>query len=127
MKIRIKGNSLRLRLSQTEIKKIEQDGVVSDVIAFGPGQALVYSLERSDSLQETKAIFTDNRILVLLPEKTVNDWINTDQISIIGTQDNATTEGLSLLIEKDFRCLTERTHENEDDLFPHPKEGEIEC
>lgn len=127
MKIRIKGNSLRLRLSQTEIRKIEQDGVVSEAIAFGPGQALVYSLERSDSLPEPKAIFTDSRIMVILPDKVVREWVSSDQISIMSSQDNATSEGLSLLIEKDFRCLTERAHEDEDDLFPHPKEGEVEC
>jgi hypothetical protein len=127
MKIRIKGNSLRLRLSQTEIRELDKKGIVSEVIAFGPGQALVYSLEKAEDLPDPRAIYTDNRIMVLLPGKTVDDWVHSDQVSIVGSQNNAASEGLSLLIEKDFRCLTERPHEDEEDLFPHPKEGEVEC
>ncbi|PHN07593.1 DUF7009 family protein [Flavilitoribacter nigricans] len=127
MKIRIKGNTLRLRLSQTEIKQLDEAGMVSEAIAFGPGQTLVYSLERSDAAESPRAVYSDHRILVILPEKAVRDWVQSDQVSIVGEQNNATSEGLSLLIEKDFRCLTERAHEDEEDLFPHPKEGEINC
>lgn len=127
MKIRIKGNTLRLRLSQSEINQISEKGTVSDTIAFGPGQALVYSLESSEGLPAPRAVFADHRITVALPKQTVTDWANSDQVSITSTQENATSEGLSLLIEKDFRCLTERAHEDESDLFPHPKEGNVEC
>lgn len=101
--------------------------MVSEAIAFGPGQTLVYSLESAEAALEPKAVYCDHRILVMLPQKTVDEWANSDQVSISGAQNNSTSEGLSLLIEKDFRCLTERAHENEEDLFPHPKEGNVEC
>lgn len=128
MKIRIKGNTLRLRLSQTEIRELDQKGLVSQTISFGPGQTLAYSLERSSQSPQIQAVYSDNRILITLPEATVTAWAGDEkQVSITGKQDNATSEGLSLLIEKDFRCLTERPHEDEKDLFPHPKEGEHKC
>lgn len=127
MKIRIKGNSLRLRLSQTELKTLDEDGMVSEAIAFGPGQTLVYRLEYSAATEVTKAVYANHQILVILPQKEMTEWINSNQISIMASQSNGTGEALSLLIEKDFRCLTERPHENEEDLFPHPKEGEVEC
>lgn len=127
MKIRIKGHTLRLRLSQTEINLLAERGSVTDAISFGPGQTLVYSLETAAGASDTKAVFSDHRILVMLPRQMAEDWASSDLVSITGTQDNGTTDGLSLLIEKDFRCLTERPHEDEEDLFPHPKENEMEC
>ena len=44
MKMRIKGNSIRLRLTKTEIKRIENGHPVEEVLAFGGGKALKYQL-----------------------------------------------------------------------------------
>lgn len=101
--------------------------MVSDSITFGVGQTLAYSLESVEGAAGPKAVLDNHRILVVLPRTMVHDWAASDQVSITGRQENATDEGLSLLIEKDFRCLTERLHEDEEDLFPHPKEGEVNC
>ena len=127
MKVRIKGNSIRLRLSQTELEQLSHNEVVSEQIVFAPGVSLVYSLEKSITAEQTTAHYTNHHIQVILPDQMASSWINTDQISISTQQDNATADPLNILIEKDFRCLTERPNENEEDLFPHPKEGVVDC
>ena len=44
MKLRIKGDSLRLRLTQGEVRELAQRGVVSDQVRFGPGAHLTYRI-----------------------------------------------------------------------------------
>ena len=127
MKIRIKGNSLRLRLSQSEIQLLKEEGRVTDSISFAPDRSLSYLLESSDRIQRAEATYFNDQIRVILPGQTAAQWINTDQVSITAEQNMNATDCLSILIEKDFRCLTERPNENEADLFPHPKEGRLNC
>jgi hypothetical protein len=57
---------------------------------------------------------------VRLPATTIDEWVNSNQVSIRATQrlDNGGT--LQLLVEKDFACLEPRPGEDESDMFPHP-------
>lgn len=126
MKIRIKGNTVRLRLSQSEVTALETEGHVSESITFGPDQILTYTLSRA-AAEKISASYAASQIRIVLPDAVARAWTNGDEISIIAEQDNAVNGGLSILVEKDFRCLTERAGENEEDLFPHPKEGEVNC
>lgn len=127
MKIRIKGNTVRLRLSQSEVATLGRQNEVADSISFGPDQSLDYILQRSAEAKQVTATFSERKIYIELPDPVALSWVSSDQISITATQENAVAGGLSILIEKDFRCLTERVGENEEDLFPHPKEGEVNC
>ena len=44
MKLRIQGNSLRLRLTQKEVALVRNRGLVESLIEFAPGRSLVYLL-----------------------------------------------------------------------------------
>ena len=50
MKIRIQGNSIRFRLSQSEVAKFHETGRIADSISFGaqPNALLTYAMERTD-------------------------------------------------------------------------------
>jgi hypothetical protein len=122
MKLRIKGNTLRLRLLRSEVERLSHAGVVSDEIRFGvdTDQALKYSIAASDGVDVVTAQFNDNQILLLLPESTALDWTTTDRISIEATQDVGENTVLSILIEKDFECLTRPDDPDNADSFPNP-------
>ena len=45
MKLRIRGNTLRLRVSKSELATVLKRGSVQDAIRFGPRTRLVYRLE----------------------------------------------------------------------------------
>ncbi len=124
MKIRILGNSLRLRLTQTEVTLLAQDGAVEQSIRFGPStkQLLKYSLSRS-SMQEISAVFFENEIKVNVPSSIISDWATSSEISLKHNIDIGNEENLTILIEKDFKCRTEREGEDESDLHPHPEDG----
>jgi Family of unknown function (DUF7009) len=113
MKLRLHAGSLRLRLSQSEVTRLHDTGVVEDAVVFAPGKELVYALE-TGALNETTATFDDAQIRVTLPTRLAMQWIETDQVGI-----EASTGDLKLLIEKDFECL-HREPEAGEDSFPNP-------
>src|ERR1019366_3610136 len=51
MKLRIQGNSLRLRLTQKEVALVRDRGLVESLVEFAPGRSLVYLLEGSPNAE----------------------------------------------------------------------------
>ncbi len=124
MKIRIQGNSIRLRLSQSEVAKFHETGRVEDGIRFGaqPGDLLTYALERTDT-PEITATYSTDFICVFVPTEMANTWATAEQE--IGMEHLARfslgdSGALRILIEKDFKCLADRPTEDESDNFPNP-------
>ena len=117
MKIRIKGNTLRLRLSQSEVRQLELNGSVSDSIHF-PGNRLGYTLSKSDR-SEIEAGFEGNQIVVKAPLAIVKNWTETETVGFQTTLDLENEESLFILVEKDFKCSADR-NEDESDLYDPP-------
>lgn len=118
MKLRIRGDSLRLRLTRGEIDRLGDQGRVEQAIHFGPASALTYAIELAE-VDEPIARFEHARITVALPRTRALAWARGDEVGIAAEQ--ALPEGsLALLIEKDFQCLAPRG-EQDGDAFPHPK------
>ncbi len=115
MKIRINGNSLRIRLSQSEIVTLVHQNEVSSTCQF-VNERLTYTLKQGDYPHLT-ADFIDGVITIYIPGSFVQDWDKNETIGFDGKD----TSGLYLLIEKDFQCLKPRPHEDESDLFPNPQ------
>ena len=69
MKLRIKGDSLRLRLTQGEVRQLGETGSVEDRVRFGAGAALTYRVKRDIASSDMHATFTNNTIKIHLPEK----------------------------------------------------------
>lgn len=112
MKLRFHDNSLRLRLSQSEVARLKHDGRIEDTIAFGPHQALTYSIE-AVPVTQVGASFEDGRVRVVAPSSVVHAWIDGDEVGIEGAGPT-----LRVLIEKDFQCI----HPSSEDAdgFPNP-------
>ena len=122
MKLRIKGNSLRLRLSQPEVAQFREDGHVEERIRFGPGRRLLYVLEATDVARQLRARFDGERIVVQVPAARAATWTGTDQVSLEGEQSIEGDEVLTILVEKDFQCLHKEPEAKDPDAFPHPLE-----
>lgn len=120
MKIRILGNSIRLRLTQTEVQLLAQSEKVSESTRFGPDNFFGYELVLTTEA-EIKVNFQQGKISVALPETIGRAWANGAAISLRENISTGTNSQLSVLIEKDFKCKTERVGENEDDMFPNPE------
>lgn len=123
MKLRIKGNSIRLRLSQSEVSGLAENAKVEDSISFGHGQ-LTYALTTSNKAKEIVAQFENGRIEIIVPAPFAEQWTRSEQVGFGAEQKLSGGETLKILVEKDFACLTEREGEDETDAFPHPQSGQ---
>jgi hypothetical protein len=127
VKIRIKGNSIRLRLTRGEVDTMRSNGIVSAKTGFPGGREFVYTLESSPASVNPAAFLSENEIRVRLPETVVLAWSTTEQVSIEGEQLLDDGEKLLILVEKDFACLAPRPGEDETDMYPHPDVDEKAC
>ena len=121
MKLRIRDNSIRLRLTRGEVELLRDTGLVAATTGFPGGREFQYRVEGSPASVNPGAFFSDNIVTVRLPESTVLAWANSEQVSIEGEQRLDDGETLSILVEKDFVCLAPRDGEDESDMFAHPE------
>lgn len=122
MKLRIRGNSIRLRLSQGEVTALITDGAISESVQFSaaPMDRLTYSVQLSLRASEPSASYNNGGILVTLPRGLAVQWAGSDQVGIEHAQSMEQGSELRIAVEKDFRCLQPRPQEDEADNFPHP-------
>jgi len=115
-------NSIRLRLTQSEVTHFHTDGKVEQVIKFGISDAtqLRYAIQIEDVTNIT-ATYQDNKISIAVPAQMAKEWASSDRISLEETVSINQKETLRILIEKDFKCMHVRINEDESDSFPHPK------
>jgi hypothetical protein len=112
MKIRIKGNSIRYRLTRTDVERFAADGYLEERTHFGD-TTLIYALQSSEA-DEMIAVFNNNKITLFMSETMAGQWALTDKV---GFENNR--NGFYLLVEKDFKCLDNVT-EDQSDNYPNP-------
>jgi hypothetical protein len=119
MKLRIKGPTLRLRLTQGEIRALEEQGVVEECVPFAAGVNLVYRLKRESAAREIGASYRNGVVEVVVPEGAARRWCTSELVTLAHEQ--PLSEGvLRITLEKDYACLAPREGEVESDNFPHP-------
>lgn len=118
MKLRIKGNSLRIRLTRTEVEKFTDTGYLEEQTSFG-ARKFIYAVQRSNEQQEMTASFDQNGICLFVPAKLVAGWAQNDIVGFNANMPLPETDSLYLLLEKDFICLDETT-EDQSDNYENP-------
>ena len=112
MKIRIKGNSLRYRLTKSDMYRLSHEGYLEDKTNFG-NRKLIYVIQKTNK-SELSAFFDDNVICLQMPDNMIEELDKTDRVGFEGKQDD-----LLLLVEKDFTCL-DNVNEDQSDYYPNP-------
>ncbi|WP_299485395.1 DUF7009 family protein [uncultured Allomuricauda sp.] len=119
MKIRIKGNSIRYRLTRSEVEIFCNTGYFSEATEFND-RTFTYALKVSEANTEMDAKFLDDSIILYVPAATSKNW---DVNNLVGFEHTMTLNNgneLFLLVEKDFVCMDETT-EDQSDNYPNPK------
>ena len=107
MKLRLKSNSIRIRLTKTEVSTLANTGYIEEKTSF-INNAFIYALQTIDA----------NEITIFIPSTFIKDWPENEIIGLNGTM-TTNNEPLYLLIEKDFVCLDETT-EDQSDNYANP-------
>lgn len=118
MKLRIKGNSIRLRLTKSEVLQFSETGVIEEKTDFGNTE-LIYRLASSEGPDLLSSSFENNVVTVFMNQTLASAWYTSDEVGykhIFKTSDDGE---IFLLVEKDFVCLDE-TFEDQSDNYDNP-------
>ena len=117
MKLRIKGNSLRIRLSKSEVDQLVSGSTLTDQTEFGKN-SLRYMVQTVNTGEALEASYENNLIALFVPNSLIENW---DTNATVGFESMMTTGtgNLHLLLEKDFKCI-DKTTEDQSDFFENP-------
>ena len=120
MKLRIQGNSLRLRLTRPEVERISRQEAVRETMHIGgDNPAFTYTLTTHAEATPLAVTYRGHGISVSLPAAMAQQWAITNQVGIKERLPLENGQSLHVLIEKDFQCL-HRGEAEEPDQFPNP-------
>jgi hypothetical protein len=125
MKLRIRGDSVRLRLTRSEVARLADGATVEEATHFPGGTVLRYALLSRAGAASVGAGFAAGLLTVEVPEHAARHWATTETVEI---RAEVPFDGgvLTVLVEKDFPCLTTRPGEDDSDAF-QPGETRTRC
>jgi hypothetical protein len=128
VKLRIQGDSLRLRVGPGEIARLLESGRIEERVHFAaePEARLTYALELGGAAfngdgSAVSVRWRPQEVAVVIPREMARAWAASEQVGMSGETDAGEAK-LAVLIEKDFACLEQKAGESED-TFPNPKAG----
>lgn len=102
MKLRIQGNSVRLRLTPEEVKRLPVAGYLEECTEFG-NIPFVYALQCKQSGNELSADFDGGKITVFIPAGFAAEWPGSGIQGLSGKVHVSDKDVLQLLVEKDLK------------------------
>lgn len=118
MKIRIKSNSIRFRLTKSEVSILATTGFLEEETIF-PNNKFIYAIQGVDQANGLTASFDHNKITLFIPRSFITEWPNNNEVGIENNILLPENNTLYLLIEKDFACLDE-SNEDQSDNYENP-------
>ncbi len=118
MKLRIKGNSIRFRLTISDVAAFYENRFIQEITTFGDHN-FSYALKSSDTAKSITAEFINDGILVTIPAELATKWVQTNEVGMSEEIPFSDGKKLFVLIEKDFKCLDE-TSEDQSDNYANP-------
>ena len=124
MKLRIKGNSLRLRVSRSELARFQAGGRIEETIRFSPAPeaTLTYALESALKPSPVTVRYGSREVTVVLSKDRARIWGAQSEVGVYTTLDMGSAGSLEVAVEKDFACL-DRSDEDNSDTFANPHLG----
>ena len=123
MKLRIQGNSIRYRVSKSDLEKFGADGYIEDALDFG-SKTFTYALNRLMGNGDLYAEYDNNMLVLHIPQSQADKWVGTELVGLETRQDiDGFGRELHLLLEKDFKCLGKEGDSDQKDMFENPKSG----
>tara|TARA_R100000789_G_scaffold41400_1_gene42927 strand:+ start:255 stop:623 length:369 start_codon:yes stop_codon:yes gene_type:complete len=118
MKIRIRGNSVRYRLTKNEVEQLCREKFIVEETNFS-NLDFSYAIKVSHS-KNLEVNFANNQILLQIPEKLLQGWDTNNKVGFSHSVTTSNNKVIDLLLEKDFTCLEDRG-EDESNNYPNPK------
>jgi hypothetical protein len=126
MKLRIKGDSLRLRIARSELARLQAGERVQETIHFtaAPEARLSYSLQIKSQPVPIRVEYEAQEVSVILSEEQAVTWSQDSEVGVYATVDIGSQRQLEVALEKDFACL-DRDEQGNEDTFANPQSGRV--
>ncbi len=118
MKIRIRGNSVRFRLTKNEVEQLCREKFIEETTNF-PNLDFSYAVRVSDT-KNLEVVFANNQISLLISEELLQGWDTNNRVGYSHSLLTSNNKTIDILLEKDFTCLEDRG-EDESNNYPNPK------
>ena len=124
MKLRIKGNSLRMRISRSEMERLVAVGRIEDTVQFTPveGESFTYALAHDARTKSVEIRYVPGSVSVVVPSAQVGRWTEESEVGIYESLALDSERSLELILEKDFACSDGSDADNAD-TFRNPSEA----
>jgi hypothetical protein len=116
MKLRIRGDSIRLRLTRSEVADLVAHGAVAELTRLPVGAGFGYQLRSDPLASAVTATFEAGVLGVAVPKALAEAWAASAEVAMHGELPVAGGM-LTILVEKDFPCMTVRPGEDDSDAF----------
>ena len=118
MKIRIKGNSIRIRLSKSETALFAAKGYLEERTEFS-NNTFIYAVKATED-RTMSAKFVSGNITMHIPKHLIKEWASSNLVSLDYNMPLPNDKTLDLLLEKDFKCIDAVVTEDQSDYFENP-------
>ena len=102
MKLRIQGNSIRVRLTRTEVADLAAGKSVMQTTTFSLTASLISSIVTSPQAAAPLATFDSDRLVITLPQERTRCWAESNEMSIQAFQPIDDRASLTFLIGEGF-------------------------
>lgn len=124
MKLRIRRNSVRVRMDRRDLAELIEQGRVIDVLRFGPGSAHTFTyavLIGAASPGSPRVDYANGLLVVTIDPVAAQLWAVGTRV---GFDEEQAVDGgtVRVILEKDFACLDRPAEDAEEDAwaFPNP-------
>lgn len=119
MKLRIKGNSIRIRLSRPEVEQLAKEQYLEEKTGFADN-VFVYALQGKDELSDLSAAFSNGKMTMYVPTHIAAKWADNEVVGYNYNMELGNGQQLYLLLEKDFKCID--SDEDQADNYDNPNQ-----
>jgi hypothetical protein len=123
MKLRLEGNSIRLRVRKSDLIKLQKEGAITESLVFPNNLNFNYALRTDGNAETIDAQLSAAAMTVSIPLSMATTWLNSDAVGLEHTLES----GLFILIEKDFPCTDRPWEDTSDTFFELVNEKEAAC
>lgn len=125
MKIRIREQTVRFRLTQEEVERLRDGGQVESTLTFGPipSQQLGWRLDVDTGDGTTSQLHYDSGQTTLRIARPIAEpWLSDDTAEGF-TEEVTMPSGnvVTLTVQRDYACLVPRDPAEDAGAFPHPE------
>lgn len=126
MKLRIKGNSIRLRVSRSELERFLSGSRIEETIHFAPeaNARFTYALESASQAASVAVRYQPQEVTVVLSQDQARIWSAESEVGVYTSVEIGSAGSLEVIVEKDFACL-DRSDEENSDTFANPHAGAV--